>query len=123
MPTTLTVGRCVAVFISLGTFVNLLVSDVESAFVAPDALVSAALAVGAALPAERAVPMLASAFGLASGVFTVAVFSNFVRDEVGVGVLIPALISMVMTVIFSWRIGLPAQSKALAQRPATHSHP
>lgn len=50
MPTTLTVGRCVAVFIGLGTFVNLLLSDVESAFVAPDALVSAALAAGAGLP-------------------------------------------------------------------------
>ncbi|MGP4008617.1 hypothetical protein [Streptomyces sp. 4N124] len=122
MPTTLTVGRCVAVLISLGTFVNLLVSDVESAFVAPDALVCAALVAAAGLPAERAVPVLASAFGLASGVFTVAVFSNFVRDEVGVAVLVPALISMVMTVMFSWRIGLPAQSQALTQRTATHSH-
>ncbi|WP_328438994.1 hypothetical protein OHA71_21355 [Streptomyces sp. NBC_00444] len=122
MPTTLTVGRCVAALISLGTLVNLLLSDVESAFVAPDVLVSAALIAAAGLPAERAVPVLASAFGLASGVFTVAVFSNFVRDEVGVGVLIPALISLVMTVIFAWRIGLPAQSKALTRRPVTHSH-
>jgi hypothetical protein len=121
MPTTLTVGRCVAALISLGTLVNLLVSDVESAFVAPDVLVSAALVAAAGLSAERAVPVLASAFALASGVFTVAVFSNFVRDEVGVGVLIPALISLVMTVIFSWRIGLPAQSEALTRQPVTHS--
>ncbi|MBW1596177.1 hypothetical protein [Streptomyces sp. JJ38] len=122
MPTTLTIGRCVAVLVSLVTCVNLLVRDVDSAFVVPDALVSAALAAGAGLSARRAVPMLASAFGLASGVFTVAAFSYFAQGEVG-GVLVFALICVAMTVLFSWRIGLPPGGGAPAPRPATHLHP
>ncbi|MFI1393391.1 hypothetical protein [Streptomyces sp. NPDC020681] len=118
MRTSLVHGRCAAVFISLGTLLNLLVRDVDEAFVVPDVLVSVALAVGAALPADRAVPMLGSAFGLASGVFTVAAFSYFARGEVGVGVLLFALICAAMTVLFTWRIGLPGRERPLA-RPST----
>lgn len=104
--TALTIGRCVAAFISLGTFANLLVSDVDSAFVVPDILVGAALAAGAALPGERhAARSLTAAFGLAAGVFTVAVFAHIAKGGFGVGVLVYALICLAMTVLFSWRIG------------------
>ncbi|MFI6080072.1 hypothetical protein ACIBBB_03605 [Streptomyces sp. NPDC051217] len=121
MPNTLTTGRYAAVFISLGTLVNLLLSDVDSAFVVPDAVIVAALAIGAVLPGERAVPVLTSSFGLASGVFTVASFSYFVRGEIG-GVVFFALVCMVMTVLFAWRGNLPTRSEPHVGQPTTPAH-
>lgn len=111
---TISVGRCVAAFISLGTVANLLVREVDSVFVVPDVLVAAVLAIGAGLPGERTVPVLTGAFGLASGVFLIATSDRLAHDEAVIGTLMFALICAVMTVVFSWRIGLSVQQKALA---------
>jgi hypothetical protein len=96
----------------LATLANLLVRGVEGAFVVPDVLVSVVLAAGAGLPRERAAPVLAAAFGLASGVFTVAASAHVVHDESAVGVLVFALVCAAMTVVFSWRVGMAARPPA-----------
>ncbi|MEU0084249.1 hypothetical protein [Streptomyces sp. NPDC006274] len=102
-------ARCVAALIALGTLLNLLVRGVDAAFVVPDVLVTAALAVAAVLPVRHAVPALVSAFGLASGVFTVAFFAYIARGGFGAGVLVFDLVCVTMTALLSWRITLPAR--------------
>jgi len=106
------IGRWVAAFISLATLANLLVRGVEDSFVGPDVLVSVVLAVAAGLPEERAAPLLASAFGLACGVFTVAASAHVVHDENPAGVLVFALICAAMTVALSWRVGMAVPTRS-----------
>ncbi|MFD7462340.1 MULTISPECIES: hypothetical protein [unclassified Streptomyces] len=112
MPTAPVIGRWVAAFVSLGTFANLLVRGVEDMFVVPDVLVGVVLAVAAGLPKERAAPLLASAFGLASGVFTVAASAHVVHDENPAGVLVFASVCAAMTVVLSRRVGAGAPRRA-----------
>jgi hypothetical protein len=119
--TTLTsAARCVAALIALGTLLNLLVRGVDAAFVVPDILVTAALAAAAVLPARHAAPALMSAFGLASGVFTVAFFAYIAKGGFGAGVLVFDLVCVTMTALLSWRLALPTgyDTRATAGTPA-----
>ncbi|MFG3405704.1 hypothetical protein [Streptomyces sp. NPDC048142] len=118
--TTLTsAARCTAAFIALGTLLNLFVRGVDTAFIGPDILVTAALTATAALPERHAGPALMSAFGLASGVFTVAFFAYIARGGFGAGVLVFDLVCLTMTVLLSWRPGpLPRHDR---QAAGTHA--
>ncbi|MFE9695752.1 hypothetical protein [Streptomyces sp. NPDC006270] len=112
-------ARYAAALIALGTLLNLFVGGVEAAFVAPDILVTAALAVAAALPVRHAAPALMSAFGLASGVFTVAFFAHIAEGGFGAAVLLFDLVCVTMTVLLAWRPGSPLPHGRRAAR--THA--
>ncbi|MFF0206185.1 hypothetical protein [Streptomyces sp. NPDC005017] len=120
----LTASRCAAAFISLGTLLNLLVRGVDSAFVVPDALVGAVLAIGAVLPAGLAGRVLTIEFGAAAGVFTVATAEHVVHEESAIGSLTFALICAAMAGLLVRRAELPSQCPPPEPRAAeTHARP
>ncbi|RBM19721.1 hypothetical protein [Streptomyces sp. PT12] len=123
MRSPLTVGRGLAVFIGVGTLGNVVFRGVEEHFVVPDLLVAVALLVAAALPPARAVPLLGVAFGMASGVFTVATFSYVARGEVGVPVLLFAVSCLAMAAVLTWRAASPGGDAAPTGRVAAASAP
>jgi hypothetical protein len=116
----LVVVRSVAVVTSVITLVTLLLNGSferpgESAFLVPDLLLSAALLIGAALPATGARTVLTFAFGLSAGVFTSAFFSHLVGEEGAAawrvsGVLMLALGSMIMTLLLTRPAGMPTSA-------------
>ncbi|MFJ5780115.1 hypothetical protein [Streptomyces sp. NPDC093094] len=96
----------------------MLVRGVDSAFVVPDALVGAALAIGAVLPAGPAGRVLTSGSGAAAGVFSVATAEHVVHDESAVGSLVFALICAAMTGLLVRRAELPSRCPSLPPRAA-----
>ncbi|RKN04307.1 hypothetical protein [Streptomyces radicis] len=116
MRSPLIVGRGLAVFIGVGTLGNVVIRGVEEHFVVPDLLIAVALLVAAALPPAHAVPLLGVAFGMASGVFTVATFSYVARGEVGVPVTLFAVSCLAMAAVLTWRAASPGGDSAPAGR-------
>jgi hypothetical protein len=116
----LTVGRYVAIVTCVITMVTLLLNGSfehpgESPFLLPDLLLSAALLIGAVLPAAGARTALTFAFGLSAGVFTSAFFTHLVEDESAAawrvsGVLILAIGCMAMALLLTRRASVPASA-------------
>ncbi|ONK13509.1 hypothetical protein [Streptomyces sp. MP131-18] len=112
-----TASRIVALLVSVPTFLYLFPNDgfrSDNLFLVPDLILCALLALGAALPARHAVPLLTFAFGLSAGVITTAVSSYAVRGEFAFLTFAAALASVVTAWLLA-RHG--AAATAAARRP------
>lgn len=93
----ITVGRVVALVLSVSTFAFLFVNDSwrsDNLFLVPDLILCAALVVAAATPARWAGHALLFAFGLTAGVFMTSVTSYAIDGRLGIASLLGAVIAV-----------------------------
>jgi hypothetical protein len=111
----ITLGRVVAVGISVSTFVFLFLHDSwrsDNLFLVPDLVLTAALLVAALLPDRIAVRAMTITLGFSAGVFATSVASYAVRDEFGAASLLGTAGCIVMAVLLTRRTTLdPAESR------------